>query len=81
MYAREVEFFHYDFDRINFAKILETAPEGEYRADIQKRHDTTLQMMAMVKGIYAALESQITDREAHESAVKRTAEKRTNKQN
>ena len=78
MYGREIEFFHFDFDRINFAKLLETLPPSPYRDDVQKRHDETLERMATVKAIYEALESQITDPEVHAAAILRTTEKRKN---
>lgn len=78
MYGREVEFFHYDFDRINFANLLETLPPSPYRDNVQQRHDETLDRMATVDAIYAALESQITDPEAHAAAIVRTTEKRKN---
>ena len=78
MYGREVEWFHFDFDRINFAKLLETLPHSPYRDNVQQRHDDTLDRMATVDAIYAALESQITDPEAHAAAIVRTTEKRKN---
>lgn len=76
LYARELEYFHYDFDRANFAEMLKTLPEGEYRAAIQARHDATLQQMANVEAIYAALKAQVTDPIAHQAAVQRAIEKR-----
>ena len=81
MYGREVEWFHYDFDRINFAKLLETLPPSPYRDNVQQRHDETIDHMATVDGIYAALASQITDPEAHAAAILRTTEKRKNHAN
>jgi len=78
LFGREVEFFHFDFDRINFAKLLETLPPSPYRDDVQKRHDETLERMATVDAIYEALASQITDPEAHAAAIVRTTEKRKN---
>jgi hypothetical protein len=78
LYAREVEYFHYDFDRINFSKLLETLPEGSYRSNVQERHDSTLAQMKNVDAIHAALLSQIKDPEAHAAAIVRTTEKRKN---
>jgi len=78
LYSREVECFHYEFDRINFAKLLETLPPSPYRDNVQQRHDETLDRMATVDAIYTALESQITDPEAHAAAIVRTTEKRKN---
>lgn len=76
MYGREIEYFHYDFDRINFAKLLETLPPSSYRDDVQQRHKETLERMVTVDAIYAALASQITDPAAHAAAILRTTEKR-----
>jgi len=78
IYGREVEFFHFEFDRINFAKLLETLPDGPYRDNVQQRHDETLNRMDMVNDIYAALVSQITDPAAHAAAITRTVKKREN---
>jgi len=78
IYGREVEWFHYDFDRINFAKLLETLPPSPYRDNVQQRHDETLDRMTTVDAIYGALVSQITDPEAHAAAILRTTEKRKN---
>jgi hypothetical protein len=78
MYGREVEHFHYDFDRINFSNLLETLPTGPYRDGVQQRHNDTLDRMATVDAIYAALASQIADPEAHAAAIARTTEKREN---
>ena len=78
MYGREVEHFHYKFDSINFAKLLETLPPSPYRENVQQRYDETIACMATVDNIYAALASQITDQEAHSAAILRTTEKRKN---
>jgi len=79
LYAREVEFFHYDFDRKNYVAIIEAMPDdadAAYRADMQKRIDDTLLQMGYVELIYAALLGQITDPAAHVAAVTRTTAKR-----
>lgn len=75
LYAREVEFFHYDFDRANYAEMLKTLPEGTYRKEIQERHDGTVEQMRNVDAIYAALQKQITDQDAHKAAVDRLSAK------
>ena len=76
MYAREAEWFHYDFDRINFERMLAVLPPGEYAQDIAKRlHDTRDRLVA-VDLVYAALKSQITDVGRHQAAVARAAMKR-----
>jgi hypothetical protein len=45
---------------------------------LKRSHDESLDRMATVDAIYAALESQITDPEAHAAAIVRTTEKRKN---
>ena len=37
IYSREAEYFHYDFDRINFEYMVLSLPEGEFKDDINKR--------------------------------------------
>jgi len=76
IYGRELEHFHYDFDKKNFERILETATEGDYKTDVEKRLSDTLMQMAKVEAIYAALMSQVDDQEAYDAAVIRTTEKR-----
>ena len=76
IYGRELEHFHYDFDKINFERILETATEGDYKTDIEKRLSDTLMQMEKVEAIYASLMSQVDDQEAYAAAVIRMTEKR-----
>lgn len=76
MYARELEYFHYEFDATNFRRLLETAPEGPYRDNLTERLEATLAQMRNVDAIYEALTSQITSTAAHLEAVARTTEKR-----
>lgn len=76
MYAREVEWFHYDFDRANFERMLEALPDGEYKDMIAKRLGETLGQMAQVELIYEALKAQITDPTKHAAAVARVALRR-----
>ena len=78
LYAREIEYFHYDFDRINFEHILKDLPECDYRTLIEKRHFETIGAMAQVEKTVNALRAQITDPEAHAAAIVRTTEKREN---
>ena len=77
LYAREVEHFHYAFDAANFRNLLGTLQDGLYRSQVQKRLDDTLVQMANVEAIHAALQSQITDPEAHAAAVARAIAKRS----
>jgi len=73
MYAREIEYFHYEFDAINFEFLIANAPEGADLIDLKQRlHDTRTQMEA-VENTQAALAAQITDQGEHEAAVIRTA--------
>lgn len=78
LYGRELEYFHYDFDRINFEYILNGLPECDYRASIEKRHFDTVGAMAQVEKTVEALRAQITNQEAHAAAIVRTTEKRKN---
>lgn len=76
IYGREIEYFHYDFDRINFEHILTGLPECDYRTNIEKRLFDTIAMMAQSEKTMAALVAQIDDKEAYNAAVIRTTEKR-----
>ena len=78
LFGRELEYFHYDFDRINFEHILKDLPESEYRTLIEQRHADTVGAMAQVEKTAEALRSQITSLEAHAAAIVRTTEKRKN---
>ena len=69
--ARELEYFHYDFDRINFEKMLEALPEGPQRMDIEDRLNSTILQMANVDRIYDALMSQVDNHEELEAAIVR----------
>ena len=79
LYAREMEFFHYDFDRANFELLLADLEPGNYFDMIHKRLGETLVQMARVEAIHAALVSRITDPQAHLAAVERCARKRSEK--
>lgn len=81
LYARELEYFHYDFDRVNFEKMLELLPNGEFRDLIQTRLKETLVQMKNVEKVYEALESQIVDHEAHKVAIARALARREADQN
>ena len=76
IYGRELEYFHYEFDLINFQFMVKHLPEGEALADIQKRIKDTEAGMAQSQLLVQALESQIDDREAYDEAVIRTVKKR-----
>jgi hypothetical protein len=76
LYQREVEFFHYDFDRANYEILLNDLPPGEFRSQIEQRLKETHVQIERVECIHAALTARITDPEAHAAAVARTAKKR-----
>ena len=76
MYGRELEYFHYEFDVINFKYLIDNAPEGADMKDVQERLASTMLQMATVEAVYEALKAQITDQAEHEAAVIRTTKKR-----
>lgn len=80
MYAREVEYFHYDFDRKNFEYLLGNVTDNEFAANVAERLDSTRKQMGNVLGIIDALRSQIDDEEAYAAAVERVAAKRKAKE-
>jgi hypothetical protein len=75
IYSREVEYFHYDFDKKNFEQILQTAT-GSFRAEIEQRLADTITQMNIVENIYNALLAQIDDQTAYAAAVAREVAKR-----
>jgi hypothetical protein len=76
LYARELEHFHYDFDKKNFEHMLQTTPRGEDRKNLEQRLASTILQMKSVEDVYAALLAQITDKVAHEAAIQRAIKKR-----
>jgi hydroxypyruvate isomerase len=80
MYAREVEYFHYDFDRKNFEHLLANATDNEFAANVAERLDTTRKQMGNVMGVVEALRSQIDDANAYAAAVERVTAKRKAKE-
>jgi hypothetical protein len=80
IYAREVEYFHYDFDRINFVYLVSVAPDGELKNTTAERLASTMQQMNSVAVIMDALRSQIDDEQAYAEAVVRVTEKRKAKE-
>ena len=79
VYGREMEYFHYDFDRKNFEYLLANLPSSEYTQDIAKRLADTTMQMRNVGAIMDALLSQIDDQAAYDEAVLRAIEKRKEK--
>jgi IS5 family transposase len=81
IYAREVEYFHYDFDRTNFQYLLAIAPDGEFKTATAERLASTMQQMNSVEAIMDALRSQIDNEQAYSDAVIRvTAKRKANKE-
>lgn len=80
MYAREVEHFHYDFDRKNFEHLLANATDNEFAANVAERLDTTRKQMGNVVLIMAALRDQIDNQAAYDAAVIRVTAKREAKE-
>lgn len=76
VYAREMEYFHYDFDLKNFEHLVANLPPSAYQDDIKKRIKETADQMVTVKLIIAALYSQIDDEAAYAEAVSYTTQKR-----
>lgn len=76
MHGRELEFFHYDFDRVNFEHMLSQLPDSDYRRQVETRLAETLVQMNIVETIYQALQAQILDETAHQAAIVRTTLKR-----
>lgn len=80
IFAREIEHFHYDFDRVNFEFLIGTLPEGEYSREIASRLAEVNQQMANVQAIIAAIKSQIDDPAAYAEAVERVTARRNAKE-
>ena len=80
VYAREVEYFHYDFDRKNFEHLLANATDNEFAANVAERLNSTRKEMGSVMLIISALKSQIEDEQAYAAAVERVTAKRKAKE-
>ena len=80
MYAREIEHFHYDFDRKNFEHLLANATDNEFAANVAERLNDTRKQMGNVEAIMAALKAQIEDEQAYADAVVRVTAKREAKE-
>lgn len=80
MYAREVEYFHYDFDRKNFEHLLANATDNEFAANVAERLDATRKQMGNVAAVVEALKAQIDDADAYAAAVERVTAKRKAKE-
>lgn len=76
MYAREVEWFHYDLDIQNFQRMLDSNDANINREYFQQRIQETQGQMAIVESVYNALKVQITDQAKFDAACARAAQKR-----
>lgn len=77
IYSREMEYFHYEFDKTNFLQMLATMPEGDAKNNIQQRLNETQAQMDIVNNIYNALLAQVDNQEAYAAAVARAEAKRS----
>ena len=80
VYGREMEYFHYDFDRKNFEHLLAHATDNEFAANVAERLSDTRKQMGNVEAIMAALKEQIEDQAAYDAAVIRVTAKRKAKE-
>ena len=69
IYSREMEFFHYEFDKKNFEHLLTILPDGPRKQDVQQRLDSTIEQMNYVDSICTALKTQITNQLEYAAAV------------
>lgn len=76
LYAREVEYFHYSFDKQNFEEILKNDLPLNYKSQMENRIKETEMQMERVEQVYEALKKQIRNEETHKKAVKRTTIRR-----
>ena len=76
IYGREMEHFHYDFDRKNFEYLIKILPDGAYKQDIIRRLEETKAQMKNAEAIMAALIAQIDDQDAYNEAVLKAIQKR-----
>lgn len=80
IYEREVEYFHYDFDRINFEHILSRTPDAPFASEIATRLESVRAQMGMVRAVIDALWSQIDDMAAYNLAAEELRRERAEKE-
>ena len=77
LYAREMEWFHYEVDRLNFEHMLgDGALLAPVRQDLEQRLTEISVQQGMVERVAGALRAQIRSPEAHAAAVERARLKR-----
>lgn len=80
VYAREMEYFHYDFDRTNFIHMVANFSDGPFKDDIVKRIDEIEKQMQSVQAVIEALWAQVDDKEIYAKAVEYVTQERENKE-
>lgn len=80
IYAREMEHFHYDFDRTNFKHIVARLPDCAFKDDLINRINEIEQQMQNVQAIIAALWAQVDDEDAYARAVEYVTQEREQKE-
>lgn len=76
IYSRQMEHFHYDFDKTNFEQMLTTMEEGPQKDSIRQRLADTITQMTIVEHIHDALIAQIDNQAAYDAAVARAEARR-----
>lgn len=79
IYAREVEYFHYAFDKTNFEYLIKTQSNGVFDESIHQRLSDTAMQMNNVLAIIEALKTQIDDQDAYALAVEVVTNRRKEK--
>lgn len=76
MYARELEWFQYDFDRRNFQDMVDRMAEGPEREALRERIRQINTQIKIVEDVYESLKNRVRSPEAHAAAVARVSAKR-----
>jgi hypothetical protein len=79
IYEREIEYFHYDFDKKNFEYLLLNLPDNDYLKEVNNRLIETIKQMKNVESIIEALKSQIDNQVAYDEAVVKAIKNRKEK--
>jgi hypothetical protein len=80
LYARELEYFHYEFDKKNFIEILKLTTNPTDIDHLTNRLDETIKQMNNVEIYIKALKNQIRSEKYHIDAVERAKIKRSLKE-
>ena len=79
IYGREMEYFHYDFDRINFEHMVMNTHDGPFKDDLIKRIADVSEQMRNVQAVLSALWAQVDDEEAYARAAEHVTQEREQK--